>query len=431
MELDSVLTVAGGNAGTDGVRTIMTADGIRLAHRVQGDPEAPPVILLHGLGDDARSWDDVARALADRHCMYIPDMRGHGASDWPGTYSLTLMRDDVASMVRTIGLERVDIVGHSMGGVVGYLLAAQQPDLVGRLVLEEAPPPVPADPPRQLPDERPADAGFDWAAVAALYHQRNHPDASWWDLFERITAPTLVIAGGPSSLLSQDALAEMAALIPDARLVTIPGGHLVHEQCLDEFVAEVRAFLAARPTKVHDGGVVTAVSRSDTHTFSKENQQHIRLLAGQGVDGDAHRGTTVKHRSRVRRDPTQPNLRQVHLMHAELHDQLRAAGFGVGPGELGENITTRGVDLLGLPTGTWLHLGDDAIVEVTGLRNPCTQIDDYQPGLLKEVVGRDETGAVVYKAGVMGVVLTGGDVRPRDPIRIVRPHHPHRPLERV
>jgi pimeloyl-ACP methyl ester carboxylesterase len=397
---------------------------------VLGDPEAPPVVRLHGLGDDASSWDDAAPALAGRHRVYIPDMRGHGASDWPGTYSLALMRDDVASMLVTFGLERVDIIGHSMGGVVGYLLAAQRPDLVGRLVLEEAPAPVPADPPRQLPEERSAGAGFDWAAVAALYHQRNHPDPSWWDLLERISAPTLVIAGGPSSLLPQDALADMAARIPDARLVTMSGGHVVHEQCHDEFVAEVRAFLEASAANVHDG-VVTAVSRSGTHTFSKENQQHIRLLIGQGVDGDAHSGTTVKHRSRVRRDPTEPNLRQVHLMHAELHDHLRAAGFRVGPGDMGENITTRGVDLLGLSTGTRLHLGDDAVVEVAGLRNPCTQIDEYRRGLLKEVVGRDETGAVVYKAGVMGVVLTGGDVRPGDPIRVVRPPHPHRPLERV
>ena len=177
--------------------------------------------------------------------------------------------------------------------------------------------------------------------------------------------------------------------------------------------------------------IVTAVSRSGTYTFSKENQQHIRLLAGQGVDGDAHRGATVKHRSRARRDPTQPNLRQVHLMHAELHDQLRVAGFAVGPGDLGENVTTLGVDLLGLPTGTRLHLGDDAVVEVTGLRNPCTQIDEYQRGLLEEVVGRDKAGAVVSRAGVMGVVLTDGDVRPGDPIRVVRPPHRHRPLERV
>ena len=427
----SVLFVAGGDAAAGGGRTIMTADGIRLAYRVHGDPEAPPIVLLHGLGEAASSWDGVARALADRHRLYIPDMRGHGASDWPGTYSLALMRDDVASMLVTLRLRRVDVVGHSMGGVVGYLLAAERPDLVGRLVLEEAPAPEPADPPREMPAEQPADAGFDWAAVAALYHQRNHPDPSWWDLFERITAPTLVIAGGPSSLLPQDALARMAALIPDARLVTIHGGHMVHEQCFDEFVAEVQAFLEPHTTRNHDNGVVTAVSRNGTHAFSKENQQHIRLVAGQGVDGDAHSGTTVKHRSRVRRDPTQPNLRQVHLMHAELHDQLRAAGFGVRPGDLGENVTTRGVDLLGLSTGTLLHLGDDAVVEVTGLRNPCTQIDDYQRGLLKEVVGRDDTGAVVYRAGVMGVVLTGGDVRPGDPIRVVRPPRQHRPLERV
>ncbi|MGH9252489.1 MAG: MOSC domain-containing protein, partial [Acidimicrobiales bacterium] len=149
---------------------------------------------------------------------------------------------------------------------------------------------------------------------------------------------------------------------------------------------------------------MTAVSRSGTHTFSKQKQHRIRLMTGQGVEGDAHRGATVKHRSRVRRDATQPNLRQVHLIHAELHDELGAAGFAVGAGDLGENVTTRGVDLLGLPIGTRLHLGDDAVVEVTGLRNPCSQIDDFQRGLLKGVVGRNETGGVVYKAGVMGVV---------------------------
>ncbi|MGH8822870.1 MAG: MOSC domain-containing protein [Jiangellaceae bacterium] len=176
---------------------------------------------------------------------------------------------------------------------------------------------------------------------------------------------------------------------------------------------------------------MTAVSRSAAHTFSKENQQHVRLLAGQGIEGDAHRGATVQHRSRVRLDPTRPNLRQVHLIHAELHDELGIAGFAVGAGDLGENVTTRGVDLLGLPTGTQLHLGDDAVVEVTGLRNPCRQIDDHQRGLLKEVVGRDETGGVVYKAGVMAVVLTGGDVRSGDPIRVVLPPGPNRPLDRV
>ena len=124
-------------------------------------------------------------------------------------------------------------------------------------------------------------------------------------------------------------------------------------------------------------GVVTAVSRKATHTFSKPNQGSIRLLTGLGVEGDAHLGETVKHRSRVARDPSQPNLRQVHLIHAELHDELQAADFDVSAGQMGENVTTRGVDLLGLPTGTRLHLGDTAVVEVTGLRNPCAQLDHF------------------------------------------------------
>ncbi|WP_367138511.1 MOSC domain-containing protein [Saccharothrix sp. HUAS TT1] len=175
-------------------------------------------------------------------------------------------------------------------------------------------------------------------------------------------------------------------------------------------------------------GMVTAVSRSAEHTFTKPNQDSITLVAGLGVEGDAHQGVTVKHRSRVRRDPTQPNLRQVHLMHAELHDELNAAGFEVAAGQLGENVTTRGVDLLALPTGTLLRLGPEAVVEVTGLRNPCPQIDRFQDGLLKRVVGRDEDGNVVRRAGVMSVVLVGGVVGPGDGIRVELPAGPHTPL---
>lgn len=178
-------------------------------------------------------------------------------------------------------------------------------------------------------------------------------------------------------------------------------------------------------------GVVTAVSRSDGHTFGKPNQAGITLVAGIGVDGDAHSGVTVKHRSRVRRDPTQPNLRQVHLIHAELHDELRAAGFDVAAGQLGENVTTLGIDLLGLPTGALLRLGDTAVVEVTGLRNPCHQIDDFRRGMLKAVLGRDQDGNVVRKTGIMSVVLAGGEVRPDDPIAVQLPDAPHRPLEVV
>jgi MOSC domain-containing protein YiiM len=178
-------------------------------------------------------------------------------------------------------------------------------------------------------------------------------------------------------------------------------------------------------------GTVIAVSRDSTHRFSKPNQDAIRLLAGLGVEGDAHLGVTVQHLSRVAQDPTQPNLRQVHLIHAELFDDLRLAGYDIAPGDLGENVTTRGLDLLGLPTGTLLRLGPDAVVEVTGLRNPCLQIDAFRSGLLKQVVGRDEHGAVIRRSGIMGVVLEGGELRPGDHVTAELPAIPHRPLERV
>lgn len=176
---------------------------------------------------------------------------------------------------------------------------------------------------------------------------------------------------------------------------------------------------------------MTAVSRSAKHTLTKLNQDSVRLLAGLGVEGDAHLGETVQHRSRVAREPSRPNLRQVHLMHAELHDDLVAAGFGVSPGQLGENVTTRGVDLLGLPAGTRLRLGATAVVEVTGLRNPCAQLDGIQPGLMAATLGRDEQGNLIRKAGVMGIVLAGGEVRPGDAIRVELPQQPHRSLEPV
>jgi MOSC domain-containing protein YiiM len=170
-------------------------------------------------------------------------------------------------------------------------------------------------------------------------------------------------------------------------------------------------------------GTVVAVSQSTTHSMSKKPALSIRLLAGLGVAGDAHSGETVKHRSRVARDPTQPNLRQVHLIHAELHDELRETGFVLAPGQMGENITTRGIDLLGLPTGTRLRLGPDAVVEVTGLRNPCNQLNGIQPGLMNAVLDRDAEGNAIRKAGVMGIVLVGGDVRPGDVIEVEKPQH--------
>jgi MOSC domain-containing protein YiiM len=165
--------------------------------------------------------------------------------------------------------------------------------------------------------------------------------------------------------------------------------------------------------------------------MAKPEREVIVLVAGHGVDGDVHAGATVKHRSRVRRDANAPNLRQVHLIHAELHDELRAAGFEVLPGQMGENVTTRGVDLLRLPAGTRLRLGADAVVEVTGLRNPCVQLDGIQPGLMNANLARDAEGNLIRKAGVMSVVVASGEVIPGDPIEVEPPPEPHRPLEPV
>jgi hypothetical protein len=166
---------------------------------------------------------------------------------------------------------------------------------------------------------------------------------------------------------------------------------------------------------------VVSVSLDGEHRFSKPRVEEIRLIEGWGVEGDAHAGTTVQHRSRVARNPMEPNLRQVHLIHAELFDEVAEHGYAVRPGELGENITTAGLDLLSLPTGTVLHIGDEAQVEVTGLRNPCDQINGLAPRLLKQMVFRLPDGTVVRKAGVMSVVVAGGTVHPGDRVRVELP----------
>jgi MOSC domain len=179
-------------------------------------------------------------------------------------------------------------------------------------------------------------------------------------------------------------------------------------------------------------GSVVAVSLRRGHHFSKTPSLSIRLLKGLGVAGDAHMGATVKHRSRVRKDPIQPNLRQVHLMHAELFDELRQKGFAVRPGDLGENVTTAGIDLLALPPGTRLRLGAAAVLEVTGLRNPCVQLDDFQKGLTAATLDKDADGNLIRKAGIMSIVLAGGDVRPGDAIRVELPTGPRqKPLQPV
>jgi MOSC domain-containing protein YiiM len=180
-----------------------------------------------------------------------------------------------------------------------------------------------------------------------------------------------------------------------------------------------------------DRGSVHAVGLSEAHSFSKTARPVIRLLAGLGVEGDTHLGETVQHRSRVRRDPTQPNLRQVHLIHRELHEALQERGFEIQPLDMGENVTTVGVDLLALPTGTLLRLGGSAVVEVCGLRNPCVQLDDFRPGLMKANLDRDAAGNLVRKAGIMGIVVASGEVRAGDEIRVELPDPPHRALEPV
>ncbi len=178
-------------------------------------------------------------------------------------------------------------------------------------------------------------------------------------------------------------------------------------------------------------GVVIAVCRSATHDFSKPADEAIKLVEGLGVKGDSHFGATVQHLVRKREDPTKPNVRQVHLIHSELFEELKSAGFSVGPGQIGENITTRGIDLLGLPDGTRLHIGKDAVVHVTGLRNPCKQLDGFQPGLMPALLGRDAAGNITRKSGIMSVVLRSGIVRPGDAIAVELPPEPHRPLGKV
>lgn len=177
--------------------------------------------------------------------------------------------------------------------------------------------------------------------------------------------------------------------------------------------------------------IVVSVNKSSEHTFSKKPVEEILLIEGEGVAGDAHKGVTVKHRSRVKKDPTQPNLRQVHLIHLELIEKLQAQGFKVEPASMGENITTQGIDLLSLPRRTLLKIGSKAVVEVTGLRNPCAQLDDFQQGLMSAVLDRDSDGNLIRKAGIMSIVIKGGAIAPGDKIEIIFPEPPYEKLERV
>lgn len=180
-----------------------------------------------------------------------------------------------------------------------------------------------------------------------------------------------------------------------------------------------------------DVGEVVAVHRSAEHTFSKRSQDSITLVAGLGVDGDAHQGARVKHRSRVACDPDQPNLRQVHLVAQELLDEVNDAGYDVAPGDVGENVTTSGLDLIRLPVGSVVRLGDEAIIALTGLRNPCVQIDAFAEGLQGAMLGRDDDGSLLLKTGVMSMVVRSGDVRPGDRIEVRFPPGPAERLQKI
>jgi 3-oxoadipate enol-lactonase len=226
------------------VRLVEVGGGIRLAcHEARGGRDVgDPVVLLHGLGDDARTWAPVADAFGGGRA-YAVDLRGHGGSDRPGSYSFTLLRDDVVGLLDALGLERVTLVGHSLGAAVALLVAQHQPRRVSTLIVEEPPPLLPADPPRDVPPRPPGPVDLDWAAVEQLIVDRNRPDPAWWAALPGITARTLVLAGGPASHLPQEQVAALAARIPGATLVSVPAGHEIHAAAPAAFRAAVSAFL--------------------------------------------------------------------------------------------------------------------------------------------------------------------------------------------
>ncbi|HET6857110.1 MAG TPA: alpha/beta fold hydrolase [Streptomyces sp.] len=217
------------------------ANGLRMAYRVWGDAAAPPVVLLHGRTADSARWTHIAEELAATRRVYALDLRGHGQSEWPGSYGYEQMRDDVRAFLDVLGLDRVDLIGHSMGGAVAALVAQAHPERVGRLVMEE-PPPFPADPRRPDPVRTDEVLGYDWAVVVDTDAQYNDPDPAWAEGLAGITAPALLLAGGAISFIPQDRLAQMAERIPGCRLVTIGAGHLIHQRSPGPYLAELKAF---------------------------------------------------------------------------------------------------------------------------------------------------------------------------------------------
>jgi len=220
-------------------------NGIELAYDVLGDADAAPMVLLHGLGEQRTGWPGVHERLAEGFRVFAFDLRGHGDSDWPGEYSYDLMADDVCGALDELGLTGVVLVGHSMGGDVAYRVAIRRPDLVDRLVVEDATPPYARD--RAIPEKPDQPVPFDWPVVPAIFGEVGTADTTAWEALSTITAPTLVVAGGQESHVPQENLAEVAERIPDCRLITIEAGHHVHTNAPSEFSAAVLDWLARPP----------------------------------------------------------------------------------------------------------------------------------------------------------------------------------------
>lgn len=231
---------------------VLESGRLRLAYRAWGPPAAPPLVLLHALGESAADWDGVAPAFARSWRVYAPDLRGHGRSDWPGDYSLELMCADAADFLDALAPGRVDLIGHSMGGAVALLLAERHPDRIAGLVLEDVMAPLPRE--KTIPGRPPGTLPFDWDMVLAIRSQIDDPDPAWLEQLGRITARTLVIGGGPDSHIPQDRVADLARRIPGARLTTIPAGHLIHRAQPDAFTRTALAFLRSAGAAGHSPG---------------------------------------------------------------------------------------------------------------------------------------------------------------------------------
>jgi pimeloyl-ACP methyl ester carboxylesterase len=224
--------------------TVTVGDGVKLTYRVYGKPDAPPMVLVHALFMDAQDWTKIVEAFSDRYRVYALNLRGHGTSDWPGQYSFDVMAQDIVGFMTALKLDRPVLVGHSLGGIVSYFVAATHPDSVSALVLEEAPPPQMGGGPFDFGVRPKGKLPYDWLAITAIVDQLNNPDPGWWNIAVRIKAPTLVIGGGPTSHVPQAWNVDLAAGIPNSHLVTLGGGHFVHQKRATPFIREVTAFLS-------------------------------------------------------------------------------------------------------------------------------------------------------------------------------------------